>query len=516
MKSPLCILHMEDDANDAALVRMSLESAGIFCAIIHVRSERDFVATLERGGIDLILLNYTGSGFDGGSAAEIAGRQWPDIPLILVCGMLDEDASRDSLKTGVTDHVLKQHLARLALAVNRAMRDVKERDQRRSLEEQIIEGQRMEVIGQLCAGVAHDFNNILAVIMGYSDLIMDDPVLEDRLRKYAGEIRHASERAAGLTGQLLMFSRKQSVQPVVLDLNAVSQDLHKMLRRLIDENIEIVIAPGADIGRVMADAGHVGQVLKNLVVNARDAMPNGGKITITTSNVTLHENDVRDRVDATAGEYVMLSVRDTGTGMTEQVKAHLFEALYTTKAKGKGTGLGLATCQTIIRKSGGHISVCSELGKGSEFRFYYPRVDQPLGAAASPDQSGLLPRGTETLLVVEDDTPVRHLACGVLEDLGYQVLSASNGQEALHVAREHKGPAIRLAVTDVIMPQMGGMVMAEWLKVTYTDLKILFTSGYTDDALARHGVFTAGGEFLPKPYTPAKLAHRVRKLLDQN
>ena len=254
----------------------------------------------------------------------------------------------------------------------------------------------------------------------------------------------------------------------------------------------------------------------NLVVNARDAMPNGGKITITTSNVTLHENDVRDRVDATAGEYVMLSVRDTGTGMTEQVKAHLFEALYTTKAKGKGTGLGLATCQTIIRKSGGHISVCSELGKGSEFRFYYPRVDQPLGAAASPDQSGLLPRGTETLLVVEDDTPVRHLACGVLEDLGYQVLSASNGQDALHVAREHKGPAIRLAVTDVIMPQMGGMVMAEWLKVTYTDLKILFTSGYTDDALARHGVFTAGGEFLPKPYTPAKLAHRVRKLLDQN
>ena len=218
--------------------------------------------------------------------------------------------------------------------------------------------------------------------------------------------------------------------------------------------------------------------------------------------------------DAMPGDYVMLSVSDTGTGMTDEVKAHLFEAFFTTKPMGKGTGLGLATCQTIVQQSGGHIDVHSELGKGTTFKIYFPRVEQPLDVAAKPIQTGPLPRGTETLLVVEDEPSVRHLARGVLEAQGYEVLSASNGQDALHVAREHKGPPIRLVVTDVIMPLMGGKVMAEWLKTTYPDLKILFTSGYTDDAIAQHGVLEPGVEFLPKPYTPATLARKVREMLD--
>jgi two-component system cell cycle sensor histidine kinase/response regulator CckA len=386
--------------------------------------------------------------------------------------------------------------------------------ERGRLEAQLIEAQKMEVIGQLAAGVAHDFNNVLAVIMCYSDLITSELGPDSPLQKHTEEIRHASERAVGLTRQLLVFSRKQTVQPVVLDLNDAVKDLDKMLERLIDENIEMTFVPGKQIGRVKADSGYVGQVLMNLVVNARDAMPNGGKLTLATANVTLDENYARLHPGVMPGDCVMLSVSDTGTGMTDEVKAHLFEAFFTTKPNGKGTGLGLATCQTIVQQSGGHIGVFTEIGKGTTIKIYFPRVEQPLDLAARPIQTGPLPRGTETLLVVEDEPSVRHLACGVLEAQGYKVLSAANGQDALRAAREHKGSPIRLVATDVIMPLMGGKVMAEWLKTTYPDLKILFTSGYTEEAIAHHGVLDAGVEFLPKPYTPATLARKVREVLD--
>jgi signal transduction histidine kinase len=382
------------------------------------------------------------------------------------------------------------------------------------LEAQLIGAQKTEVIGQLASGVAHDFNNILAVIMGYSDLIMSELGPDSPLQKYAEELRHAAERAARLTRQLLVFSRKQTVQPVVLDLNDAVKDLDKLLRRLIDENIEMTLVPGKQIGRVKADFGYVGQVLMNLVVNARDAMPNGGKLTIATNNVTLDENHACAHTGAIPGDYVMLSVSDTGTGLTEGVKAHLFQAFFTTKPLGKGTGLGLVTCQTIVQQSGGHIGVYSEVGKGTTFKIYFPRVEQPTDRSTKPGETSPLPRGTETLLLVEDEPSVRHLTCRILEAQGYNVLRANNGQDALHVAREHKGSPIRLVVTDVIMPLMGGKVMAEWLKTTYPDLKILFTSGYTDDAIAQHGVLEPGVAFLPKPYTPAALARKVREMLD--
>jgi signal transduction histidine kinase len=515
MKSPLQILHLEDDPNDAALVQSALEAEGITCATTCVHSRDDFVAALERGGIDLILSDFSLPAFDGSSAAEIVSTRWPAIPLILVSGTLGEELAIDSLKRGATDYVLKERLARLAPAVRRAMQEVEERAERRRLEAQFIEAQKMEVIGQLAGGVAHDFNNLLIVIMGHSELIASGLGADSPLRENTKEIRHASERATGLTRQLLVFSHKQAVQPVVLNLNDVVKDLDKMLRRLIHENIEMTIVPGKQIGRVKADSGYVGQVLMNLVVNARDAMPDGGKLTIATNNVTLDESYLDTHTGAIAGDYVMLSVSDTGTGMTDEVKAHLFEPFFTTKPLGKGTGLGLATCQTIVQQSGGHIGVYSEVGKGTTFKVYFPRVEQPLNAAARPTQTGPLPRGMETLLVVEDEPSVRHLACGVLEAQGYEVLSASNGQDALHAAREHKGSPIRLAITDVIMPRMDGKMMAESLKTAYPDLKILFTSGYTDDAITHHGVLEAGVEFLPKPYTSATLARKVRELLDQ-
>jgi CheY-like chemotaxis protein len=327
-------------------------------------------------------------------------------------------------------------------------------------------------------------------------------------------IRAAAEHAAGLTRQLLIFSRRQTVQPVVLDLNDVVKQLDKMLRRLINENIEMTIVPGKQTGRVRADSGHVGQVLMNLVVNARDAMPLGGKLIIATGNVTLDENYARIHAGVLPGEYVMLSVSDTGTGMSEAVKARLFEAFFTTKPQGKGTGLGLATCHTIVRQSGGHIGVYTEPGKGTTFKVYLPRVDQLPDVTAGATQTRPWPRGTETLLVVEDDPAVRFLAHQVLEAQGYEVLRACNGEEALHLAREHQGAPIRLVISDVIMPLMGGKVMAQWLRTSYPNLKILFTSGYTDDAVALHGVIERGVEFLPKPYTSATLVHKVREMLD--
>jgi CheY-like chemotaxis protein len=301
----------------------------------------------------------------------------------------------------------------------------------------------------------------------------------------------------------------------VLDVNGVVAGMINILKRLLDENVELEVVQGTDIGLVKADPGHIGQVLMNLVVNARDAMPQGGKLVVETRHVTLDNRSAPQHPGVPPGDYVMMAVSDTGTGMTGEVKAQLFEPFFTTKPKGKGTGLGLATCQTIVKQCGGCIEVQSEIGRGAIFQVYLPRLAQSAAPAPADARTGPSPRGTETLLLVEDEPAVRHLAVNVLRSLGYEVLSASNGQDGLHVARNHKGEPIRLAVTDVIMPRMGGKVMADWLKASFPDLKVLFTSGYTDDAIAHHGVLDAGVDFLPKPYTPSALAHKVRAMLDK-
>ncbi len=514
MKTPIHILHLEDDPNDAALVQATLKTGGLSVAISCVQTKADFVAALERGGIDLILSDFTLPVFDGAAATEIVQARWPAIPFIFVSGTLGEEQAIDSLKRGATDYVLKQRLTRLVPAVRRAMQEVELRAERQQLKEQFIEAQKMEVVGQLAGGVAHDFNNILAVIIGYSDMLAAELDANSPLRNHVAEIQHASERAVGLTRQLLVFSRKQVVHHVVLDLNDVVQDLEKMLRRLVDENIEMKTVPGMETGRIKADPGYLGQLLMNLVVNARDAMPNGGALTIATSNVKLDENFAPASDSDTSSDYVMLSVSDTGTGMTEEIKARIFEPFFTTKPKGKGTGLGLATCQSIVEQCGGRIELHSAMGRGTTFNIFFPRVEEPLEFDTKFIAAGPLPRGTETLLVVEDDSSVRQLARGILEGLGYKVLLAANGQDGLRVAREHQGPPVHLVITDIIMPLMGGITMAEWLKTTYPGLKILFTSGYTDDAITQHGGLNGGAEFLSKPYTPATLARKVRELLD--
>ncbi len=511
---PLRILHLEDDPRDATLVHTTLETGGLVFRTTTVQNRADFAAELERGETDLVISDFALPSFDGLSALDLTRAKCPDLPFILVSGTVGEEQAVESLKRGATDYVLKERLSRLVPAINRAMKEVKERTGRRNLEAQFIEAQKMEVVGQLAGGVAHDFNNIIAIIMGYSDLMKDKLGEDKEMKKYLEAIRMAAERAAGLTRQLLVFSRKQTVQPVVLDLSEVVSGSEKMLERLIGENIEMTFTLGKETGRIKADPGYIGQVVMNLVVNARDAMPRGGKLAVATSNVTLDDHYSRLHKGVTPGDYVMLSVNDTGAGMSDEVKARLFEAFFTTKPKGKGTGLGLVTCQTIVHQCGGHIEVVSDVGKGTIFKVYFPRVDQALDTTAKPDQ-GPVPRGTETLLIVEDEPSVRQLAKGVLEARGYEVLTASNGQDALQAARQHKGSPIRLVVTDVIMPRMGGKVMADWLKTSYHDLKILFTSGYTDDAITHDGVLEPGVEFLPKPYTPATLGRKVREMLDE-
>lgn len=515
MSKRIQILIVEDNPSDAELVVRELKRSEFDFDWQRVDTEPEYLAKLH-SGLHLILSDYQMPQFSGLRALELLKQQPAlDIPFILVSGTIGEEMAVTAMQQGAADYLLKDRITRLGPAVQRALQEVEERAERKRLEAQFLEAQKMEVVGQLAGGVAHDFNNVLAVIMGYSDLIVQDLGPNHPLQKYIEEVRHAAKRAAGLTQQLLIFSRKQTVQAVTLDLNEVVESMEKMLRRLIDENVEMTVVYGNSIGQIKADSGYVWQVLMNLVINARDAMPNGGKLAIETSAVNLDEDYAEKHPGVTPGGYVMLSVGDTGTGMTEEVKARMFEAFFTTKPKGKGTGLGLITCQTIVRQSDGHIDVSSEVGKGTTFKIYFPRIAQPAHAATkSLPKIGLPKRGTETLLVVEDEPALRHLAQGVLTAQGYDVLTAPNGQDALRVAREHKGQPITLVITDVIMPRMGGKVMAEWLKITYPDLKVLFTSGYTEDAIAHHGVLDSCVEFLPKPYTPASLAHKVRELLD--
>jgi len=390
-------------------------------------------------------------------------------------------------------------------------RDITER---KRLEEQFLQAQKVQAIGQLAAGVAHDFNNILTAILGYSDMLLMMVKPGDPQQGHAAGIKQAAIRAAALTRQLLAFGRKQVLQPVVLDLNNSIAEMDKMLRRLLGADVSLVTLPCQNLGRVKADPGQVEQVILNLAVNARDAMPKGGKLTLQTYNVTLDEDYARQRPEVQAGDYVMLAVSDNGSGMTAEVKARLFEPFFTTKEVGKGTGLGLATCHGIVKQSGGHIAVYSELGQGTTFKVYLPRVQEQLTAVAETGQSGDLPRGIETILLVDDEPMVRELGASLLGKLGYTVLTANNGRQALNLIHADRTRQVHLLVTDVIMPEMGGRDLADFMRSVSPDTKVIFCSGYTEDVASLQGSTGTAVTFLPKPYALATLARKVRALLD--
>jgi PAS domain S-box-containing protein len=385
---------------------------------------------------------------------------------------------------------------------------------RKRLEEQLAQSQKMEAVGQLAGGVAHDFNNILTAITGYSDMLVRKLRRDDPLYANAEEIRKASDRASALTRQLLAFSRKQVLKAEVVDLNAVVADISKMLQRLIGEHIELVTRARRQGAYVKADRGQIEQVIMNMAVNARDAMPNGGKLFIETDLVTLDQDFLRLHKGVAPGNYVLMRISDSGVGMTAEVKARIFEPFFTTKEKGKGTGLGLATCYGIICQTGGYLTVDSTVGGGTTFNIYLPLSDEVAAHVVEAKQDPDMPHGTETLMLVEDEMVVRELALLVLSDLGYHVLTAVNGEEALRVASRHVGVPISLLITDVVMPLMGGKELSGRLREQFPWLKILFSSGYTDDAISDQGVLGEGVAFLQKPYTPSVLAKKVRELLD--
>jgi PAS domain S-box-containing protein len=383
---------------------------------------------------------------------------------------------------------------------------------RRSLEEQLRQAQKMEAVGRLAGGVAHDFNNLLTVIKGYSELMLKELKTSDPMRSEVEEVQKAADRAASLTNQLLAFSRQQVLEPRVLDLNAVVSNMDKLLRRLLGEDVDLVTILDPTIGRVKADPGQIEQVIMNLAVNARDAMPKGGKLTVETTNVTLDASYAREHVSVSPGSYVVIAVSDTGVGMDADTCARVFEPFFTTKEQGKGTGLGLSTVYGIVKQSGGYIWVYSEKGMGSTFKVYLPRVDQPVEDL--PDRSSpRVQRGVETILVVEDEDGVRGLVREVLHKNGYSVLQARHGGEAMLLCERHAG-RIHLLLTDVVLEQMSGHDLALRLCALRPDMKVLYMSGYTDEAIVHHGVLEPGTAFLQKPFTTEALARKVRSVLD--
>jgi signal transduction histidine kinase/ActR/RegA family two-component response regulator len=384
-------------------------------------------------------------------------------------------------------------------------------EQRAKLEQQLRQAQKMEAVGRLAGGIAHDFNNLLMVIRSYAEMLQNRLSADDTLRKNTQEIMKAADRAASLTRQLLAFSRKQIFSPVILDLNAVIDETAKMLRRLIGEDIECRVSSAESLWMIEADSDQIVQVLMNLCVNARDAMPQGGMLTIATGNVTVEEGSIDGQEYVPPGDYVWLSVTDTGTGISKEVQGQMFDPFFTTKDVGKGTGLGLSTVYGIVKQSGGYVWVDSELGQGACFMIYLPRVKQAI-APEKPAKAEVRPRGTGTILVVEDEEALREVICDYLRSLGYTVFAAGSGEEALSAASEHEGH-IDLLITDLVMPKMSGRELAQMLGSLHPNLKTMYMSGYTDDAELRHGIPELAARFLQKPFSLGTLARKVRETL---
>ncbi|HLX97014.1 MAG TPA: ATP-binding protein, partial [Verrucomicrobiae bacterium] len=387
--------------------------------------------------------------------------------------------------------------------------------ERKQLEAQLFQSQKMETVGRLAGGVAHEFNSILTAIIGQSELLIEDLPSESPLAQNAAEISKAADRAARLTRQLLAYGRKQFLHPKKLNLNEIVAGMEAMFRHLMGGDVDVRIISDAGLHSVTADAGQIEQVIINMAINARDAMPHGGKLTLETANVTFPREGVGLNPEMKPGDYVMLAITDTGTGMNAKVKAQVFEPFFSTKEVGRGTGLGLATCYGIVKQSGGHINVYSEPGRGTTFKIYLPQVPDETQAPAPLRETPGLPHGTETILMVEDDPALCAMAAELLRRLGYSVLAASNGMSALQLVEQRGKEPIDLLFTDVVMPQLNGKELSERVRALHPETGILFTSAYTENAILHQAMLSPGVAILQKPFTPSKLACKVREVLDQ-
>jgi len=477
-----------------------LRAAGFDLTCERVETAQAMKEALERGGWDIVLSDYSLPTFSGPDALHLKQTMGSDIPFIIVSGTIGEETAVSALKAGAHDFLVKGRLARLVPAIDRELRDAAERRERKQLEEQLNHAQKMEAIGQLAGSVAHDFNNVLTAILGFCELALGGMAPEAPERDDLMEIRNAGERAAGLTRQLLAFSRQQVLQPKVHDLNSLVNGVLPMLRRLLIENIDVVLSLEANAPKIRIDATQLEQILINLVVNARDAMPRGGRLTIGTRG---------DAVGTTA-----LVVADTGEGMDEATRARIFEPFFTTKGAGKGTGLGLATVQRIVKQCDGSIDVTSEPRNGTTFRVNFPGVAHPAASHQELHAATGASGGSETVLLAEDDPSVRLLARLSLRRCGYTVLEAGSATEAVAIANDYAKP-IDLLLSDVIMPDStGNALLIDRLRIRRPDLRVLYMSGYTDDAIVHHGVLDEGTAFLQKPFTPQALTQKVREVLE--
>jgi signal transduction histidine kinase len=533
LRLPRRIVYAEHHDADIDLTVNHLAAEAPHLHIEVVRSSRDALARLTSGGIDLLLVDLRMPDLSAIELLREARAAQLTPPVVVVTGQGDEAAAVAAVRLGAYDYIIKRHdyltqlpyvienaihRAQLLAANARLHAELAERkrieDARHHLEEQLRQSQKIESIGRLAGGVAHDFNNLLTVINGYADLIWLDLSPAHPLRASLLEIRTAGERAADLTRQLLAFSRQQLLQPRVLALNTLIADTTKMLNRLLGEDIELVTRLDPALARIKVDAGQIDQVIINLAVNARDAMPRGGTLTLQTQNVTLDESQAEGHVVIPPGAYVLLAVSDTGVGMAAETLPRIFEPFFTTKEHGKGTGLGLSTVYGIVKQSGGWIWVYSEVDRGTTFKIYFPAVDDPLSDTENRPVEQHTPRGSETVLIVEDDVMVRKLMAQALHGFGYDVLEANGPDDALRLSAAFDR-SIPLLITDVVMPRMSGRELAAVLRDSRPDMRILYISGYTDDAVVRHGLLDPAMAFLQKPFTPNALARKVREVLDE-
>jgi two-component system, cell cycle sensor histidine kinase and response regulator CckA len=514
MAIPLRVLIIEDSGDDTALFLRELRRGGYDVVYERVDTPAAMISALKKQKWDLIISDYSMPHFSGVDALHALRSMGLEIPFIFVSGTIGEDVAVSALKDGAQDYLMKSNLKRLVPAVQRVLQEVEQRRERARLEHQVQQLHKFETIGRLAGGIAHDFNNVIGAILGWAELGRRDAPPGSRLCDYLQKITDEANRAAALTSQLLSFARRQILQPKRIDLNMHVLQSTSLLRRVIGEHITVTVQAAPDLYAILADPSQIDQVLMNLCLNARDAMPNGGQLTIATNNVEIGEEYCRHVRYAKPGSYVMLSVSDTGVGMNTETIEQIFEPFFTTKEMGKGTGLGLATVYGIVKQHGGFIDVQSEPAKGTTFDVYFP-TSTGKADPREPLRDQAPRHGTETILVAEDHDGLRQLAQEMLGGLGYRVLAAENGLEAVQLFKAIPG-SIDLAILDVVMPGLSGPDAYLQMASIRPDLRVIFTTGYTSEVAALTSVLEKGASFLQKPYNQAAMANAIRVSLERS